>query len=102
MDDYVWNILIDTLKESSMIRETTKKEFMGNNSNYTKRTFTNRIKKLNQKMMELDENRLTLEKRFYTNEMDKKRFDVLVQSIEDKEQEYMEELDKFQFYRSMI
>ena len=97
MDDYVWNILIDTLKESSMIRETTKKEFMGNNSNYTKRTFTNRIKKLNQKMMELDENRLTLEKRFYTNEMDKKRFDVLIQSIEDKEQEYMEELDKNNF-----
>ena len=80
-----------------MIRETTKKEFMGNNSNYTKRTFTNRIKKLNQKMMELDENRLTLEKRFYTNEMDKKRFDVLIQSIEDKEQEYMEELDKNNF-----
>ena len=97
IDDYVWDMLIDTLKESSMIRETTKKEFMGKNSSYTKRTFTNRIKKLNQKMMELDENRLTLEKRYYTNEMDKKRFDVLIQSIEDKEQEFLEELDKNNF-----
>lgn len=97
IDQYVWDMLIDTLKESSIIRETTKKEFLGKNPSYTKRTFTNRIKKLNQKMMDLDENRLTLEKRFYTNQMDKKRFDVLIQSIEEKEQEFMEEIDKNNF-----
>ena len=40
-------------------------------------------------MMDLDTNRLELEKRFYTNQMDKKRFDVLIESIEDKEEELM-------------
>ena len=37
--------------------------------------------------MDLDTNRLELEKKFYTNQMDKKRFDVLIESIEDKEEE---------------
>jgi len=89
IDDYTWNLLVDTLSSSHTIKETTKKELIGNNPSYTKRTYNNNIKKLNKQMMDLDTNRLELEKRFYTNQMDKKRFDVLIESIEDKEEELM-------------
>ena len=118
IDDYTWNTLVDTLSQSHLIKEQTKSEIIGKNSSYTKRSFNNKIKKLNQEMMGLDNNRLELEKRFYTNTIEKKRYDVLISSIEQKEnelmgelqtnqmkldsldhkeQEYMEELDKNNF-----
>jgi len=67
-----------------------KKEILGNNPTYTKRTYNNRIKKLNKKMMDLDTNRLELEKRFYTNQMDKGRFDVLINHIQDEENKILQ------------
>ena len=89
IDDYTWNLLVDILSSSHTIKETTKTELIGRNSSYTKRTFTNKIKLLNKKMMELDKSRLELEKRYYTNEMDTKKYDILINSIEDKEEELM-------------
>ena len=46
-------------------------------------------------MLELDENRLEIEKRYYTNDenMKKKKYDVLISSIEEKEKELMEEIE---------
>ena len=92
IDDYTWNTLVDTLSQSHLIKEQTKSEIIGQNSSYTKRSFNNNIKKLNQEMMGLDNNRLELEKRFYTNTIEKKRYDVLISSIEQKENELMGEL----------
>ena len=92
IDNYVWNNLVDVLSQSHTIKETTKTELIGRNSSYTKRTFTNKIKQLNKKMMELDKSRLELEKRYYTNEMDTKKYDILIHSIEDKEEELMEHI----------
>jgi DNA invertase Pin-like site-specific DNA recombinase len=96
MDEYVWDKLVYTLSQSHIIKETTKKEMIGKNSSYTKRSFNNKLKKLNKKMVELDDNRLELEKRFYTNQIDKKRFDILINSIEDTENDLMSEIQSNQ------
>jgi site-specific DNA recombinase len=93
MDDFVWLLLCETLSHSHNYRDEIKKEILGNNPTYTKRTYNNRIKKLNKKMMDLDTNRLELEKRFYTNQMDKGRFDVLINHIQDEENKIIQEIN---------
>ena len=95
IDDYVWNNLVDVLSQSHLIKENTKTELIGKNSSYNKRTFNNKNKKLNKRMLELDENRLEIEKRYYTNDenMKKKKYDILISSIEEKEKELMEEIE---------
>jgi len=94
MDEYVWGLLCDTLSHSHLIRENTKIELIGKQSKYTKRSFRNEIKKLYKEMEELDGNRLELEKRYYTNKIEKKRFDILINSIEETENDLMEKISQ--------
>jgi len=102
MDEYVWNSLVNILSQSHQIRQETKDKIIGKKSTYTKRTFSNRIKTLNKKMNDLEINRLELEKRYYTNDMDKKRFDVLINHIEDKEQDLIDEITENQMKISSL
>ena len=92
MDNYVWERLVDTLGQSHTIKEQTKKELLGKDSGYTKRSLNSKIKKLNNEMMKLDDNRLELEKRFYTNKIEKNRYGVLIDSIQDSEKEIINEI----------
>ena len=92
MDNYVWERLVDTLGQSHTIKEQTKKELLGKDSGYTKRSLNSKIKKLNNEMMKLDDNRLELEKRFYTNKIEKNRYEVLIDSIQDSEKEIISEI----------
>ena len=96
LDDYIWGTMVSTLSQSHHIKELTKQELLGKKSFYTKRTYKNKIKKLNKEMMSLDTNRLELEKRFYTNQMEKKRYDILINSIEDRESDLMNEIQSNQ------
>ena len=96
LDDYIWGTMVSTLSQSHHIKELTKQELLGKKSFYTKRTYKNKIKKLNKEMMSLDTNRLELEKRFYTNQMEKKRYDILINSIEDRERDLMNEIQSNQ------
>ena len=45
-------------------------------------------------MEELDGNRLELEKRYYTNKIEKKRFEILIKSIEETENDLMENINQ--------
>ena len=87
MDDYVWNSLVDVLSQSHQIKEQTKKELIGKKSGYTKRGINKKIKNIQKEILELEQNQMILDKKFYTNQMEKKKYDILVETIEDKERE---------------
>jgi DNA invertase Pin-like site-specific DNA recombinase len=92
MDDYVWNTLLHTLSQSSLIKESVKKEILGKKSTYGKRTIKNSLKKLNEERSNLDSMRLELEKDYYSGKMDKNRFDVLIQSVNQRENDLNTEI----------
>ena len=62
-------MLCDTLSMSHQYREEIKKEIMGNSNGYTKRTYNNNIKKLEKKMVEMDDRRMNLDERYYGGDM---------------------------------
>ena len=90
MDDYVWDTMCETLFNSHNIRQKVKDELLGGKTSYTSRTFRNKIKRLKNELMGLDKRRLELEKEYYSDNMNKKRFEVLNEVIEGK----MEEIEK--------
>ena len=85
MDEYIWNLFIDVMKDSKTIREKTKKELIGNTNTYSIRSINNRIKRLQKELSGLNERRLELDKKFYINELPKKNYQVLSDSITEKE-----------------
>ena len=85
LDEYVWNLFIDVMKDSKTIREKTKKELIGNQNTYSIRSINNRIKRLQKDLNGLNERRLELDKKFYINELPKKNYEVLSDSITQKE-----------------
>ena len=89
-DDYIWGTLCNNLFNSHQYKERIKTELLGRQSGYTKRTFSNNIKRFQNELMKLDNRRLELEKEYYSDNMEKKRFDVLNEVIEGK----MDELTK--------
>jgi len=91
-DDYVWNTMCDTIFNSHQVKEKVKKQLLGGKSSYTSRTFRNRIKKLKKDLYGLDNRRLELEKEYYSDMMEKKRFDVLNEVIEGKMDEITKEI----------
>ena len=92
MDDYVWNSLVDILTQSHTIKEETKKEILGRNSSVTKRSLTNKLKSLRKKISELDNNRLELDKRYYTNDIPKERYNQIIKHIDENENELLTEI----------
>ena len=96
MDDYVWNSLIDVLKQSHTIKEKTKKELLGKTSGYTKRSINRKIKNVQKEIYELEKNQMVLDKKYYTNQMEEKKYDILVKTIEGRGKELMGNLTSLQ------
>jgi site-specific DNA recombinase len=95
-DDYIWNQLIDILSQSHQIKEQTKKELIGKKSKYTKRSINGKIKKVQRELLDLEGNSLELDKKFYTNKMDKKKYEILIKTIDENQQELMNELSSLE------
>ena len=85
VDDFVWNTLLYTLSQSSMIKETVKKEILGKKTTYGKRTIKNSLNKLKGEKENLDTMRLELQKEYYSGQMTKDRYDILVGSVNERE-----------------
>ena len=85
LDEYIWNLFIDVIKDSKTIREKTKRGLIGNQNTYSIRSINNRIKRLQKELNGLNERRLELDKKFYINELPKKNYQVLSDSITEKE-----------------
>ena len=85
MDDFVWESLLHTLSQSSLIKETTKKEILGKKSTYGKRTIKNKLKSLKVEKENLDTMRLELEKEYYSGKMKPDRYKTLVGSVNERD-----------------
>ena len=97
MNEYVWDLMCNTLSMSHNYREEIKQEIVGNKPQYSKRSYNLKIKKLNQKLMNLDERKMDLEKRFYSGDMIQKKYNILMDTIEQKENEVIKEIEKNRF-----
>ena len=92
VDDFVWNTLINTLQQSSLIKETVKKEILGKKSTYGKRSINNSLKKLKEEKENLDTMRLELEKEYYSGVMKSDRFKTLVGSVNKRDNDIDSEI----------
>ena len=97
MNEYVWDLMCNTLSMSHNYREEIKQEIVGNKPQYSIRSYNLKIKKLNQKLMNLDERKMDLEKRFYSGDMIQKKYNILMDTIEQKENEVIKEIEKNRF-----
>jgi site-specific DNA recombinase len=103
LDTYTWELLCKTLEQSSLIKEQVKKDIIGTRKKgYTKRSINNKLKTLNNKMIELDKNTLELEKRYYTNKIKKSKYEVLMESISDTEDELLGKIDDLKLQLNSI
>jgi site-specific DNA recombinase len=94
---YVWDLLLNTLGMSYNYKEEIKKEIMGNKPQYSKRSYNLKIKKLNKELMDMDERKMDLETRYYGGELIKKKYGILMDTIETKENEIMTKVEKYRF-----
>lgn len=94
VDDFVWNRLLHILTQSSLIKESVKKEILGKKSTYGKRTIKNSLKKLNIEKENLDTMRLELQTEYYSGKMKKDRYDILVGSVNERENDIDTEIHK--------
>ena len=97
MNEYVWDLMCNTLSMSHNYREEIKQEIVGNKPQYSIRSYNLKIKKLNQKLMNLDERKMDLEKRFYSGDMIQKKYNILMDTIEQKENEVIKKIEKNRF-----
>jgi len=97
MNEYVWDLMCNTLSMSHQYRQEIKQEIMGNKPQYSKRTYNLKIKRLNQELMDLDDRKMDLEKRFYSGDMIQKKYNILKDTIEQKENELIKEIEKNRF-----
>ena len=91
-DGFVWETLLHTLTQSSLIKEGIKKEVLGKKSTYGKRSINNKLKKLNKEKENLDKMRLELEKEYYSGVMKPDRFKTLVGSVNQRENDIDREI----------
>ena len=85
MDEFIWETLLHTLTQSSLIKEGIKKEVLGKKSTYGKRSIRTKLKSLMTERENLDSMRLELEKDYYSGKMDKERYTVLVGSVNERD-----------------
>ena len=93
-DDYVWDTMCDTLFNSHNIRQKVKEELLGNKTSYTSRTFRNNIKRQQKLLMDLEDKRMELEKNYYSNQMDKKKFDTLNEYVQSEMDNVMKKISE--------
>jgi len=87
VDDFVWDRLLHTLTQSSLIKESVKKELLGKKSTYGKRDIKKKLNGWEVEKENLDKMRLELEKEYYSGKMDKDRYKTLVGSVNQRENE---------------
>ena len=87
VDNFVWDRLLHTLTQSSLIKESVKKEILGKKSTYGKRDIKKKLNGWKVEKDKLDEMRLELEKEYYSGKMDKDRYKTLVGSVNQRENE---------------
>jgi hypothetical protein len=75
---------------------------MGNSNGYKKRTYNNNIKKLEKKMVEMDDRKMNLEERFYSGDMDKKKYDILMGILSDTEKDIIKSIETNRFQLQSI
>ena len=92
LDDFVWDTLLHTLSQSSLIKESVKKEILGKKSTYGKRTIKNKLKSIREEKENLDKMRLELEKEYYSGRLKSDRYKTLVGSVNQRENELDVEL----------
>ena len=92
VDSFVWDRLLHTLTQSSLIKEGIKKEVLGKKSTYGKRSVKNKLKKLNIEKENLDKMRLELEKEYYSGTMKPDRYKTLVGSVNQRENDIDREI----------
>ena len=99
VNEYVWDLLLNTLSMSHHYREEIKQDIIGHKGkpHYSKRSLNLKINKLSKEMMDLDDRKLDLEKRWYGGDINKKKFEILRDTIENKENQIEREIDKFKF-----
>jgi len=97
MNEYVWDMMCNTLSMSHNYREEIKQEIMGNKPQYSKRSYNLKIKKLNKELMDLDDRKMDLEKRFYSGDMIQKKYNILMDTIENKENDIIKNIEKNRF-----
>ena len=85
LDEFVWETLLHTLEQSSLIKETTKKEILGKKSTYGKRSIKNKLKSLSKEKENLDTMRLELEKEYYSGTMKSDRYKILKDSVDKRD-----------------
>ena len=88
-EEYIWDVLCNTLFQSHNIKQKVKQELIGKNSSYTIRSINKNNKKLTDEIWKLETNIIDLEKKLYTNQMEQKRFDILSDHINDMIKEKM-------------
>ena len=93
-DDYVWNTMCETLFNSHNMKEKVKFELLGNRQSYTSRTFRNNIKRHQKELMDLETKRMELEKNYYSNQMDKKKFDTLNDYVQGEMDKVMKKISE--------
>ena len=87
LDEFVWETLLHTLQQSSLIKEGIKKEVLGKKTTYGKRSVKNKLKTLREEKENLDKMRLELEKEYYSGQMKPDRYNTLVSSVNERENE---------------
>ena len=99
VNEYVWDLLLNTLSMSHHYREEIKQDIIGHKGkpHYSKRSLNLKINKLSKEMMDLDDRKFDLEKRWYGGDINKKKFEILRDTIENKENQIEREIDKFKF-----
>ena len=60
LDEFVWETLLHTLQQSSLIKEGIKKEVLGKKTTYGKRSVKNKLKTLREEKENLDKMRYQL------------------------------------------
>ena len=92
MDDFVWETLIHTLTQSSMIKEGIKKEVLGKKSTYGKRSLNKKLNGLRKEKDDIDVMRLELEKDYYSGKMKSDRYKTLLDVINQREYDVDKEI----------
>ncbi len=82
LDDFVWNTMIQVLEESHIIKQKVKDQFLGNKIHQTKRTLTNKIKKVQKELRRFENRQNDLDTQYYSGKMTKQRYSKLSELVE--------------------
>ena len=96
LDDYVWNNFLDTIRNSSMIKERVKRDLLGERYGVSsnRRKVNRQIKEINKEMKTFSTNRVQFIQDKYLNNLSDLDYRTILSSIDDKISECKNKLDK--------